>query len=227
MSFGDAHVRRALQVSRRKALQVGGLGLFGLTVPRWLRAMEGPSAALRSAPPVRARSVIFLFQWGGPSQIDMFDMKPAAPEGYRSPYQPIATSADGIQICEHLPQLARWMHRATLIRSVTHTMKNHNSAGYYALTGRAPPTDDQRLRDSLDLFPAYGSVVDQLAPNTNGAPTFVAYPHVIRDGSITPGQHASFLGKAHDPLLVRQDPNRPDFAIPELSLPNDVDWQRI
>ena len=96
------------------------------------------------------------------------------------------------------------MHKVTLIRTLTHTMKNHNSAGYYALTGHAPPTDDQRLRDSLDLFPAYGSVVDKLAPSTNGMPTFVSYPHVIRDGSITPGQHASFLGKAHDPLLLHR-----------------------
>ena len=87
------------------------------------------------------------------------------------------------------------MHKVTVIRSMTHTMKTHASAGYYAITGHAPPSDDQRLRDSLSLYPAYGSVVDRLAPAADGIPTFVAYPHVIRDGSIVPGQHASFLGK--------------------------------
>src|SRR5918912_326754 len=106
-------------------------------------------------------------------------------------------------------------------------MKNHNSAGYYSLTGYAPPTDDQRLRDSRDLFPAYGSVVDRLAPARAGVPTFVAYPHVIRDGSVTPGQHASFLGKAHDPLFIGQDPNGPDFRLPELSLPANLSPERL
>jgi hypothetical protein len=106
-------------------------------------------------------------------------------------------------------------------------MKNHNSAGYYALSGHAPPTDDQRLRDSLDLFPAYGSVVSKLAPSNNGMPTFISYPYTISDGSITPGQHASFLGKAHDPLFFTEDPNSPDFKLPELSLPANLSLDRL
>src|SRR5205823_6039977 len=60
-----------------------------------------------------------------------------------------------------------------------------------------------------------------------GVPTFVSYPHVIRDGSVTPGQHASFLGKAHDPLFTAQDPNGPDFRLPELSLPATLTPQRL
>jgi hypothetical protein len=119
------------------------------------------------------------------------------------------------------------MDKVTLIRSVYHTMKNHNSAGYYALSGSAPPSDDQRLRDSLSLFPAYGSVVDKLAPGPDDVPTFISYPHVIADGSITPGQHASFLGKAHDPLFIPQDPNAKDFAMPELSLPANLPYERV
>jgi hypothetical protein len=70
-------------------------------------------------------------------------------------------------------------------------------------------------------------VVDQLAPGEPGMPTFVAYPYVIRDGSVTPGQHASFLGKAHDPLLVTEDPSRPDFRLPELSLPDNLSAERL
>jgi hypothetical protein len=58
-------------------------------------------------------------------------------------------------------------------------------------------------------------------------PTFVAYPYVIADGSVTPGQHASFLGKAHDPLFIRQDPNSPDFRLPELSLPDNLSLERL
>jgi hypothetical protein len=203
-------------------LKVGGLGLLGLTLPRLLQA-----EALTKAPKARAKSVIFLFQWGGPSHIDMFDMKPNAPEQIRGPHKPISSSADGIQVSERLPCTARVMDKVTLIRSMHHTMKNHNSAGYYAITGHEPPSDDQRLRDSLSLYPAWGSVVDKLAPVSGDMPTFVSYPHVIADGSITPGQHASFLGKVHDPLFIPQDPNSANFGLPELSLPSNLSFERV
>ena len=171
--------------------------------------------------------MIFLHQWGGPSHHDTFDMKPAAPDAIRGEFKPIASNLPGVPVCERLPGMTRVMNKVTLVRTLHHTMKNHNSAGYYSLTGYAPPTDDQRLRDSSDLFPAYGSVVDRLAPARAGVPTFVAYPHTISDGSITPGQHASFLGKAHDPLFINQDPNSPDFRLPELSLPDNLSPERL
>lgn len=205
-------------------LKVGGLGLLGLTLPALLQA-----EALRKvhSPKKRAKSVVFLFQFGGPSHIDMFDMKPDAPEGIRGPHQPMSSAADGIQVNDRLPRLAKVMDKVTLIRSMHHTMKNHNSASYYALTGHAPPLDDIRLRDTLDLFPMYGAAVDKLAPVEGSIPTHVAYPHVIRDGSVTPGQHASFLGKEHDPFRVTQDPNSPDFTLPELSLPENLSYERL
>ncbi len=212
------------RVSRREALRVGGYGMLGLTLPALLRAEDQKR---NSGPPATARSVIFLYQFGGPSHVDTFDMKPEAPEGVRSLYDRIATTVPGLEICEHLPRLARVMDRVTLVRTVHHTMKNHNSASYHALTGHPPPVDDIRLRDTLDLFPAYGSVVDHLAPAENGMPTFVAYPYVIRDGAVTPGQHASFLGKKHDPLLITEDPNSPDFRLPQLSLPADLTPDRL
>ena len=220
--FACSNFHRA--ISRRHALKVGGLALLGMNFPRIVNAEVLASAAKIKA---RAKSVIFLFQWGGPSHIDMFDMKPDAPEGIRGPHKPISSKADGIQVSEHLPKTAQIMDKVTLIRSMTHTMKNHNSAGYYALTGHAPATDDQRLRDSLDLFPGYSSVVDKLAPIGGEMPTAVSYPHVISDGSVTPGQHASFLGKGHDPLTVLQDPNSPSFTLPELSLPEGIPFERM
>ena len=205
-------------------LKVGGLGLLGLTTPKLLQA-EGK--APRSAPKARAKSVIFLYQFGGPSHIDMFDMKPDAPEGYRGLHKPMASKADGIAVSERLPRLAKVMDKVTLIRSMHHTMKNHNPASYYALTGHAPPVDDITLRDSPELFPAYGSVVDRLAPGSSEMPTFVGLPWVIGDGTITPGQGASFLGKMHDPLLVTKDPSKPNFALPELRLPANLSYERL
>jgi hypothetical protein len=217
--------RHHLPTSRRAILHAGGAAMLGMSVPSILRAAEAskPSGNLK----VRAKQVIFLFQWGGPSHVDMFDRKPNAPEGIRGPLQSIASSCPEMPVCHQIPETAKRMHLVTQIRTVTHKMKNHNSAGYYALSGQAPPSDDQRLRDSLDLFPAYGSVVDKLAPSTNGMPTFVSYPHVISDGSITPGQHASFLGKAHDPLFFGEDPSSPGFKLPELSLPDGLPIDRL
>lgn len=207
---------------RRCLLQAGATGLLGLAGPRAWGVGESSTS-----PTPRARSVVFLYQFGGPSHVDTFDMKPQAPDGIRSLYSPIATSLPGVEICDRLPETARVLDKVTLVRTVHHAMKNHNSAAYQALTGRAPTVDDIRLRDTIELFPAYGSVVDRLAPNTDGMPTFVAYPHVLRDGAITPGQHASFLGKNHDPLLITEDPNRDDFRLPELSLPSSLSLDRL
>ena len=128
----------AAPLSRRQMIKVGGLGLLGLTLPQLLRA-----EALKKGPKAKAKSVIFLFQWGGPSHLDMFDMKPNAPEQIRGPHKPISSSADGIQVSERLPRVSKVMDKVTLIRSVYHTMKNHNSAGYYALSGSAPPSDEK------------------------------------------------------------------------------------
>lgn len=210
--------------SRRRLLTVGGLGMFGLTQPRILRA---EAAGVTEKLIAKAKSVVFLFQWGGPSHLETFDMKPDAPEGIRGFHKPIKSSADGIWVSEKLPQTAKIMDKVTLIRSMHHTMKNHNSAGYYALSGHAPPSDDQRLKDSPDLFPAYASTVDRLAPLRGELPTAVSLPWTCSDGSFTPGQRASFLGKEHDPFFVLRDPSAPDFALPELSLPSGITFERL
>src|SRR5579871_342171 len=210
------------EITRRHLLQVGSLSLLGWPFARTVRAAQ-PGATHKA----RAKAIILLHQYGGPSHIDTLDMKPTAVEAVRGEFKPIATKVPGIQVCDRLPRLAQVADKFTLVCSLYHEMKNHNSAGYYSLTGHAPPTDDQRLRDSRDLFPAYGSVVDRLAPAKVGVPTFVSYPYVLRDGSITPGQHASFLGKMHDPFFISQDPNSPDFRLPELSLPANLTLDRL
>ena len=114
---------------RRELLRIGGLGLLGLTAPRLLRAESS-----RTPRKARAKSVIFLYQFGGPSHLDTFDMKPEAPDGIRSHYQGISSALPGVPICEHLPEMAKVMDKVTLVRTVHHAMKNHNSAAYFALT---------------------------------------------------------------------------------------------
>jgi hypothetical protein len=174
-----------------------------------------------------AKSIIFLHQYGGPSHIDTFDMKPGAPDGIRGEFKPIASSVPGVPVCEYLPRWASQLDDWAQVRSVHHDMKNHNPACYYSLTGRRPPTDDIRLRDTLELYPAYGSSVAKFCQQTQGIPPFIAFPHVLRDGAIAPGQHASFLGKRFDPYFFQSDPNSPDFSLPELQLPQNIDFARL
>src|SRR5262245_60693476 len=111
-------------VSRRRMLQAGTAGLVGLALPALLRAEQAPA---RSA---RAKHIIFLHQFGGPSHLDTFDMKPSAPDGIRGEFKPISTLLPGLNVSEHLPRFAMVIDRFAQIRSVNHRMKNHNSATY-------------------------------------------------------------------------------------------------
>ncbi len=219
--------RASLQLSLRALLRVGAAGIAGLNLPTLLRvaaAAEGGSLD-RVA---KAKHVLFLHQFGGPSHIDTFDLKPNAPDGIRGEFKPIATDRPGTTICEHLPRMSRVLGKFAQVRSVSHRVMNHNSATYYSLTGHAPPIDDIRLRDTLDLYPCYGSSVSKLTPASDPAiPTYVSLPHILRDGSVTPGQTASFLGKQFDPFFIGQDPARPDFRLPELSLPANMPIERL
>src|SRR4051812_14597005 len=105
-------------LNRREVMRVGALSLLtGATWPRLLRAESAPG---------KARSVILFNLLGGPSHQDMVDLKPDAPAEIRGEFKPIATSVPGLQVCEHLPNLARWMHRASLIRTFTHGFNSHD-----------------------------------------------------------------------------------------------------
>ena len=110
---------------------------------------QGPS------PAPRAKHVIFLHQFGGPSHIDTFDMKPDAPDGIRGEFKPIAVdSQPGLTSASICPRFSKVIGRFAQVRSVHHRMKNHNSATYYSLTGHVPPLDDIRLRDTQELYPS-------------------------------------------------------------------------
>ena len=120
-------------LSRRQLLQAGSLGYLGLSLPQLLRAEQIAPAEAKTK---TADSCILIFLDGGPSHLDMWDMKPNAPAEIRGEFKPIATAVPGIQLSEHLPRLARSMHRATIIRSAHHGVNNsHGAAVYTALTG--------------------------------------------------------------------------------------------
>jgi len=227
---------------RRELLRVGaGLAVSGLTLPGWLgtqRAMASP-ATKTDLGTGRAKSCILVYLLGGPPHQDMFDLKPEAPAEIRGPFRPIATSVPGLQICEHLPRLARLADQYALVRSVSHGNSNHTPMIYYTLTGRptAQPLQDNDIRPPQpDDFPHFGSVVSRLKSGTAALPSFVAIPDVgIRSSTAgefkrarTPlrGGGPGFLGPRYAPLAVDGPPGLP-AAVPALSLPSEVNLERF
>src|SRR5437764_4337698 len=149
-----------LRSSRREVLRAGAAAMLSLTLPRLLRADARLAEAGLAA---RADACILVFLNGGPSHLDMWDMKPDAPAEVRGEFKPIATSVPGVQLCEHLPRLARLMHHCTLVRSVHHSVNNAHAAAVYAgLTGhdRGEKGGGARGTD----HPALGSVLGLCRP---------------------------------------------------------------
>ncbi|MBI4607296.1 MAG: DUF1501 domain-containing protein [Planctomycetes bacterium] len=225
--------RQAL-TTRRQAIQLG-IGALGLTLPRLLRAeaergLAGPAA--RPGGPGdtrrRARSCILFFMEGGPAHQDLWDMKPDAPLEYRGEFKPMSTSAPGVQVCEHLPLLAREMRHVALVRSVTHSIVDHNAGAYYALTGKQPFESGQLVRGpSPKLFPTYGSVLAKLRPSGKPLPDFVHIPDVLSNLNFDlPGQFAGFLGRELDPY-VAGDPSLEGFAPNGMTLTEGVSAERL
>ena len=209
--------------SRRRLLQVGAASCLGLTLPRLLRADDGKRKATADA-------CILIFLNGGPPHLDTWDLKPNAPAEIRGEFKPIATSVPGVHFGEHLPKMARWMHKCSLVRSMHHSVNNsHAAAVFCGLTGHdrgeaggggAKPTD----------HPSIGSVVGMLRPPTKPVVPYVALPFVTAEGAggpPQPGFTAGWLGKPRDPLWVLRDPNAPTFAMPELTLPAEIDPARL
>jgi hypothetical protein len=230
-SNGCVEFRTLSRISRRAVLQSGALGAIGLTLPDLVGARATAAPTKTPAGFGKAKRCIFLFMWGGPSHLDTFDLKPNAPSDIRGPFQPISTSAPGVQICEHFQQLSKWMHKVCLIRSLAHDDPAHLSSAHATLTGNLAPVvrsdaEPPSHRDS----PHLGSVIAKLRPATH-LPTFVTVPwvcsHPAAPGGKAPGQNAGWLGNRYSPLLLSGDPNAAGWTIPELSLLDSVTRDRL
>ena len=211
---------------RRAFLQVGASSFVGLSLPGLLaaRAAQSPQARPR-------KSVILVLLTGGPSHLDMLDMKPDAPAEIRGEFSPIATTLPGFHVCEHLPRLAMRMDRWAVIRSLSHGENGHLPATHRILTGS--PMPNQRGSDLDNVlsrrdWPCYAAGLNAVSPRHDGLPSGVTLPHALIEGPLTwPGQHGGFLGPANDPLLVTQDPNSPAFRMDTLALSADLQDSRL
>lgn len=221
---------RPHELGRREFISAGSLSLIGLGLPlvSSFRAEAAPSGGT-TAP---AKRCIFLFAWGGPSQIDTLDPKPNAPKEVRGEFEPIATRTPGIFISEHFRRLAQHSDKLAIVRSLTHDDPAHLSSGHLALTGHLAPVvkSDAEPPSERDT-PHLGSVLAQLRGSPGNLPSFVTMPwyaaHSAAPGGRAPGQTGGWLGPGRDPFLVTGDPSRPDWKVSSLELFGGVSTDRM
>ena len=208
--------------TRREFLRVGALGGVGLTLPKLLAARAGAGAP-------RADSCIVIFLNGGPSHLDMWDLKPEAPSEIRGPFGSIPTTVPGVHFCEYLPGLARQMHRCTLVRSMNHSVNNsHAAAVYAAMTGH--DRGEQGGGAEATDHPNIGSALAKLRPGSPAIFPYVALPFKTKEGAggpLQPGFLGGIIGANYDPFWVLEDPNAPEFHVRSLTLPEDVTAARM
>ena len=198
-------------VHRRHILRVAGAGLLGTSLPALLAAEQAGQAAV-----ARAKSVMFLFLFGGPSQLETFDMKPDAPSGIRGPYQPIDSKTPEMRICEHLPRLAALSDKFAIIRTMSHAQNDHNACHYIQTGHPMPPAErgPARVNATEKDWPAYGSVVEYLDQRRDESlaqgqrrdfPSYIYLPNPLGhiQGYDRSGQYAGWLGRSYNALATR------------------------
>jgi hypothetical protein len=192
------------RLPRREFLRVGGLGLLGLGLADLLRREAKASAA-------NGCSVIYLFQSGGPAQHETWDLKPDAPSAVRGEFNPIDTATPGVQVCEHLPALAKRSDRFALLRSFSHASNDHSLGHHIMLTGYEPmPVGFDPNRPSSNDWPSLATVVNYALRDRAGEmPPSVVLPHLLvhRTGRVIPGQMAGRMDAKYDPMLLSVAPD--------------------
>ncbi len=212
--------------TRREFLRLAGLGLPCPLLSDLLARQA--IAAPRSA---RIKSCLVLFQAGGVSQTDTFDMRPDASENIRGEFRPISSNVAGMDVCEHLPLISQQMDKICVVRSMHHRMLCHNPACYCALAGRAvgesKAVSSQTPAQQND-YPNFGSAVARFTDRPDDVPAFVSLPFTLYNGPAkTPGQDAGMLGSQYDPFLIAQDPSAPKFSVDALNTRAEMSGRRF
>lgn len=217
LSIAGSPSRNCRGLSRRTMLEAAGSGLLGLSLPKLLAAEQ------RNGKRARAKSVIFMFMFGGPSQYETFDMKPDAISDIRGPYRPIGSRTPELRICEHLPKLANVSDKFCVIRSMSHDFNDHSGGGHYIQTGHRwqVPIGGGFSATPQD-WPSMGSVVEHLTQGTTGMsaelPNYMVIPNRLgrlqaQGQYIRPGEYAGWLGAPYNPLTTtiekRSDSDNP------------------
>jgi len=199
---------------RREFLRVGTLALGGITLPQLLRSRAEAKASQS------ATSVILFWMWGGPSQLETYDMKPEAPIEYRGPLRPIRTNVPGIEICEYLPRQAKIADKFSIIRSLHHNMSAHNDGSIEMLTGKTPAVPDPTSQARSE-HPDFGMIASRMRrPRDDGLPQYVG---VQKAPFMTSPGYLSVAHKAFE----TGDPSQSGFAPKNLTLATGVNNGRL
>ncbi|MEI8211367.1 MAG: DUF1501 domain-containing protein [Planctomycetota bacterium] len=202
---------------RRNWLQLGIAGLAGGSLSQLLHLRQLCAAQPNGSTP---SNCILIWMDGGPTHFETFDPKPDAPVEIRGEFQPISTSVPGIQICEHLPQLASIAHKYAIVRSVCHNQGNHGAGNHYMMTG-APPRIPVGCGAFVSFHPSMGSVAAKERSAPHGLPGYFSMPSMTRSGG------PNFLGAKYAPFVVGNDPNNKNFRVRDVELPNGVSDDRF
>jgi hypothetical protein len=201
-------------VSRRNFLRTGALTFGGLSLSGLLRRQ---AMAAETGEAIKDMNVILFWQGGGPSQLDMWDLKPDAPSEFRGTFSPISSRLDGLQVSEHMPRIAKICDKITLIRSATHGDSGHESASHTLLTGYKP-TNDIPANEA----PSYGSIVaKEMGPRVEGFPAYVTVSTAPKSSA------AAYLGVAYNPFETQGDPNSTNFSVQDLKVPGGLTLERL
>lgn len=197
-------------IRRRDFLKAGTLGFLGLSLADYLRhaSAAGTAAADKSA--------IFIYLGGGQTHMDTWDLKPDAPAEIRGEFKPITTNVPGIQISEHLPRMAKQADKYAIIRGASHNLAAHAPGQMFLRTGNRPLPSLQ--------YPGYGSVVTKEYGAAPGVPPYVSLPVASTNGG---AETAGYLGVAYNPFSVNDDPNKDNFSVRALALPEGLSMERI
>ncbi|HVR83502.1 MAG TPA: DUF1501 domain-containing protein [Planctomycetota bacterium] len=208
-------------ISRRSFVQLGAAGIATLGLPGGIRLRE---ASARSEGTPKDPRVILIWLDGGPSHLDLYDMKPEAPPEYRGMWRPIRTRVPGMEISELLPRQARVADKFSIIRSISHNDGEHFSAAHRMLTGRPGPN----AGDRPSRYPSIGSIATRVTgPRRPSLPPYVSIPQASSIGQ-RPGYFgAHYLGQPYDPFETEGDPNKKEFVVRNLELAKGLSVDRL
>ncbi len=208
-------------ISRRSFVQVGVAGMASASLAKVLAAKEASNADGHAN---KDTSVILLWLDGGPSHMDLYDMKPEAPAEYRGLWRPIPTSVPGMEITELFPKQAQVADKFSIVRSLHHNTGDHFTGGHFMLTSRGGASG----ADTTGRYPSINSIVGKTCgPRRPGMPAHVAVPYAMSIG-LRPGYFgANYLGVEHNPFETEGDPNSADFRVPNLVPAGDMTISRL
>lgn len=208
-------------LSRRSFVQLGLAGMGTAGLPAILRAKE---SSIEAGIGGKDTSVILIWLDGGPSHMDLYDLKPEAPSEYAGIWRPIPTNVSGIEISELFPLQAKIADKFSIVRSLHHGNGDHFAGGHVMLTGRWGATG----ADTAGRYPFIGSVATRiLGARRAGMPANVAVPYAMSIG-LRPGYFgANYVGIQHNPFETEGDPNAAGFQVQNIRLPNELSLMRL